>query len=242
MPQKLSVEEIKAVAEAAITAKQVATDARKAADEAGGTDEDLNAAAQAAEKASSEASAKAESLSQVTPVVDPDKEKKKQKLKRKQAIIARQLSELGETTDEDEDEDDEDELDDPDRPLTVRDLSRLEANKAKKTAVQMAEAIEDPEAAKAVKEALGKVVASGDPIQDFQNAVAIASAAKNSQVLEELRRKGPPVQYRSGAGAPPKPPTPEFVMTEEERRFVSQGWLTEAEVKEARKAASQAQK
>lgn len=228
---------MKAVAEAAVTAKQKATDARKAADEAGGTDEELNALAETAEAESKEASAKAdEALSQNRPEVDPDKEKKKAKLKRKQGIIARQLAELGETDTEDED-DEEDDLDDPERPLTVGDLQRIEANKAKKTAAEMARAIEDPEAAKAVEDALKRVIASGDPLKDFQDAVAIASATKNSQVLEEIRRKGPPQRHRSGAGAPPKGPEPEFVMSEEERKFVSQGWLTEAEVKAARKAA-----
>lgn len=222
---------MKAVAEAAIAAKQVALDARKAATEAGGTDEALNAEADTAEQVSRDASAKAASLSQA-PAADPDKDRKKAKLKRKQGIIARQLAELG---DEPDDEDDGlDDLDDDNKPLTMGDLKRIEADKAKKTAVEMAGAIEDPEAAKAVKEALGSVVASGDPVKDFQNAVAIASATKNSQVLEEIRRKGTSATHRNGAGAPARQPEPEFVMTEEERRFVAQGWLTEVEVKKAR--------
>ncbi len=237
MTQKnLSVEEIKAVAEAAITAKQAATDARKAADEAEGADDALNAAAEAAEQASKAASDKAEALSHQPAPIDTEKPKKVAKLKRKKAIIENELRNLGESADYDEDDDEGDDLDDPERPLTVGDLQRIEARKAQATAVEMAESIEDVVARDAVKAALKRVVPSGDPQKDFADAVSIANREKNSKVLEEIGRRGAPNQHRSGAGAPPKP-SEAFVMTDDEAKFVAAGWLTVDDVKKARDAA-----
>src|SRR5262245_43181244 len=101
MSTKLSVEQIKAVAEAAITARQKASDAKKAADEAGGADEALNNAAAQAEKEATEAVQKAEALSQQPAAGDdPENARKRAKLKRKQGIIAQQLKDLGEDPDE----------------------------------------------------------------------------------------------------------------------------------------------
>lgn len=236
--QKLSVEEIKAVAEAAITARQKATDARATATDAGGADEDLNAAATQAEKEAADAIRKAEELSQQPAAPAPDKDKKVKKLKRKQAIIARELKDLGESGDDEEDDEEEDDLDDPDRPVTMGDLHRIEARKAAQTTAQMAEAISDPNARAAVKESLQRVVPSGDSQKDFTDAVAIANREKNSKVLEELARRGPAAHHTSGAGAPARV-VDQFVPTEEEAKFMKLFGLTEADIKGARAKAAQ---
>lgn len=228
----MTIEEIQAIAAGAIAAKQKATDARAAADEAGGTDEALNAAAETAETESVAATAKAEALSQGPTAAAPDK-KAIDKLKRKKAIISAELRKAG-VEDESDDDDDEDDLDNPDRPLTVGDLQRIKAREASSTAVQMADAVTDTVARDAIKAALKSVVPSGDPQKDFTNAVAIASVAKNNQVLEEIRRKGPQVQHRSGAGAPIKAADEAFVPTEEEAKYMKAFGLSEADVKTAR--------
>lgn len=234
MTQKLSVAEIKAVAEAAITAKQTANSARQAADDAGGADEALNTAANAAERASKEASDKADALSQQSIEPGPEDKKAVSKLLKKKAIIDSELRRRGVISDEDDDDEEEVDMDDPNRPLTVGDFNRIEARKAQNTAVQMADAITDIAARDAVKEALKRVVPSGDPAKDFTDAVAIANRERNSKVLDEISRKGPPIRHASGAGAPPRPADAEFVPTDEENRFIKAGWLTLDDVKEAR--------
>lgn len=229
---------MKAVAETAIAAKQKATDARQAATDVGGADDALNTAADTAEREATEAVAKADALSHQPTAVDPEKDKKVQKLKRKQGIIARELEELGAGAADTDDDEDEDDLEDPDRPLTVGDFQRMKAREAAQTTTQMAQAIEDPVARQAVQDALKRVVPSGDPQKDFTDAVAIASRDKNNKILEELARKGPAAQHRSGAGAPIRQDN-KFVPTEEEARFMTKFKLTEAEILKARAQGAQ---
>lgn len=228
---KLSVQEIKAVAETAISARQKATDAKAALD-ASPDDESLQTTLKEAEEAATDAEAKAEALSQNTPPADPEKDKRIAKLKRKRAIITSELNAYGEA---DEADDDDEDAEDPDRPITLRDLQRIEAEKAAKNAAQMAEAIQDPAAREAVKSALKIVVPSGDPQTDFKRAVAVASQDKNLKVLEELARKGIPAANNSGAGAPARRQEDTFTPTPEEARYMRAPFnLSEKEILAAR--------
>lgn len=199
MTQKLSVEEIKAVAESAIAARQAAEAAKQALEDAGGEDETLKSAYESAEQAAKDAQAKAEALSQGPTPPAPD-QKKIEKLKRKMNFIKEDLRAAGALDEEEEDE--EDDLDDEDRPLTMGDLKRIDARKAAKTALEMANAIEDAGDKAAVVEALKSVVPSGDPQKDFGNAVAIANRVRNSVILEEAGRKVAAPAHTMGAGAP----------------------------------------
>lgn len=200
MTTKLSVEEIKAVAEAAISARHAADAAKQALEDAGGEDETLKSAYETAELAAKDAHAKTEALSQgPAPAADSDKQRKIEKARRKLGFIKDQLRDLGA---EDEEEDDEEDLDDPDRPVTMADLQRIKAREAAASALQMADTIEDAEDREAVKAALKSVVASGDPQKDFKNAVAIASAERNKVILEEHGRRAKPPAHGMGQGAP----------------------------------------
>ena len=200
---KLSVEEIKAVAEAAIAAKQKVAEAKTTL-EAEPENEDLKAALTQAENEAAAAQSKADALSQNPNPAPPDEKKDKaRKLKRRKAIIDNQLRELGEGDDE-EDDDEEDDLDDPDRPLTIGDLQRIRANESRKTAQEMAKAIENPEHSTAVIEALKRVVPSGNAEEDFKAAVGIANQDRNDRILAEQGRRAAPNQHRSGPGAPTK--------------------------------------
>lgn len=218
MPQKLSVSEIKAVAEAAITAKYSVDAAKKALEDAGGEDETLKAAVTTAETAYADAKNKADALSQEpVPKLTPEQIAKR---KRKIGIIRKELQDAGAADDEDDADDDDDE-DNLDKPITRRELAQIKANEAAQTAVQMADTIADPIAKDAVKAALKRLVPSGNPDQDFTEAVAIANREKNNKVLEELSRKPIVVQHRSGAGAPLKQDTTgEFTPTAEEAGFM----------------------
>lgn len=211
---KLSVSEIRAVAESAINARHAASTA-KTAHEAKPDDQTLKAAYDAAEQTAKEAEAKADALSQES-TKSPEQIAK---IRRRHAILTQKLREAGELTDDD-DEDDEALGDDPTRPVTFGDLQRIEARKATQTAVEMADAITDSAAKDAVKAALKRVVPSGDFSKDFTDAVAIANREKNNKILEEISRRGVPQQHRSGPGAPARSEGQAFEATAEEARYM----------------------
>lgn len=235
MPTKIKSDEKKAAADAANAARNAATVAKQAF-EANPTDTNLKDTHDKAEQAARDAESKAYALSQESDT-DPEKKRAVEKLKRKKYFINEQLRTLGvsdEKDDEDEDEDDTDEDEDPDRPVTFKDLQRIEARKASQTAKQMADAIEDSVARASVKAALSRVVPSGNPEQDFRDAVSIANREKNNKILEEMARRPIIVQHRSGAGAPPKQQESEFEPTAEEARFMKSFGLSKEQIIEAR--------
>lgn len=229
---RLSVEEIKAVAETAITAKHAA-DAAKTALEADPENQTLKDALASAETEAASAKAKADALSQNQP---PKKSVGQiAKMKRKRAIITRELQDAGELGEDDDEDDDEMDLDDPDRPVTFGDLQRIERQKASQTAMEMAMAITDSIAREAVKSALGRVQPSGNPQQDFTDAVAIANRDKNNKILEELARRPNPAQHHSGAGAGPAKAEPEFAPSDLEAQYMRPPFnLSKKEILEAR--------
>lgn len=223
---KATPSEISAAAEAAISARQKATDAKAAADAAGGTDEALNEAYTTAEKTASDAETHALTLSQS--LTSPDERQTKiNKLRRKRDFIDKDLRELG---NEEENDDDEDE---DDQPLTKGEFKRMQATQARKTAQQMAEAIQDPIDRQAVLSALATVVASGDPEKDFRSAVAIANIDRNSKVLEEINRKPLTRSRPTGVGAPSNREEP-FVPTAAEALLMRGMGLTKEAVLKAR--------
>lgn len=203
MPKNtISVEEIKQIAETAINARNAASTAKKAADDAGGTDEALNTAFSEAERVAKEAESKATALSHKQAPAD-DSAKKVNKLKRKREYINLELKELGADDEGDEDDgDDDDEIDD-DRPVTHGDLRKMNQKAARESAVSMADAISDEADKAAVKAALAQVVHSGDPEKDFKAAVAIANIERNSKILEEIGRRGVVRRKPTGTGAAP---------------------------------------
>lgn len=233
---KLSVQEIRAVAEAAITARHAADAAQKAL-EAAPDDASLKSAYEQAEQAAVDAKTKADALSQA-PTKTPEQIAK---IKRKRAILTRELQDAGEPvddTDEDEDDDDDDLGKDPSRPVTFGDLQRMRRTESTQTVKQMAETITDPVAKQAVLNALDSIKPSGDPEKDFKNAVAIASQDKNLKVLEEVARRPAPVQHRAGPGAPARQEGEAFEPSKEEASFMKAFGLTKEDVLRARAAAA----
>lgn len=210
-----SVSEIRAVAEAAINARHAAN-AAKTAHEAATDDASLKTAYESAEKAAVAAEAAANALSQGTSKTP----EQIAKMKRKVGYLTQELRDAGALEDDDTGIDDDDDMDDPNRVVTVGDLKRMKAQEATQTAVQMAESIEDVVAREAVKAALRRVVASGDPQKDFTDAVAIANREKNSKVLEEIARRPIAPAHRSGAGAPPNKPEGAFEPTASEAAYM----------------------
>lgn len=236
MPKKLSVQEIKAVAETAITAQHALAAAKTALD-AAPDDESLKSAYESAQTTATEAKAKADALSQTdTSTMSPEQIAK---AKRKMAAIRSDLRQAG-ALEDDDDEDDDDDDEDPNRPVTFADLQRIEARKATQTASSMADAIEDPLLRDAVKTALNDVKPSGDPAADLKKAVAIANIDKHDKVLEEFGRRVVPVQHRNGAGAPARPAEVAFVATAEEANYMRPPFnMTQKDILAARKLAEQ---
>lgn len=107
--------------------------------------------------------------------------------------------------------------DDDDKPLTKGDLKRMQRDEAKKTALQLANNIQDEDERAAVIENLQTaILPSGNPQKDFQKAVDLANSEKNRQIAalkEQNKGKSKPV--KSGGGAPAKEED-QFVPTENE--------------------------
>lgn len=181
--------------------------AKQAAEDAGGNDEVLNKAltdAQAAESA-----AKSSSQTQIDKELEKEKEKNRSEKEkaafslRKNAERARQLGidpakELGfsgAASDGDEDDDS--------RPMTHGDFKRAQQEAASKTALQLAETIEDPkERELTITYLRDRIKPSGNPEEDVRFARQAVNALKSSQIIEETNRKNAPNSHASGGGAP----------------------------------------
>lgn len=110
--------------------------------------------------------------------------------------------------------------DDENAPVTVGMLKRLEAERAAKTAVQLAEDIEDESEKELVKYHLQNTIKStGNPKEDLRNARALANSARNAQIAEEASRKTSGSAPRTG-GAPALRQTAEPELTLDEQAFM----------------------
>ena len=88
------------------------------------------------------------------------------------------------------DEIDEEPIDEDDKPVTQGQLKKIIAAGATKTALQMADDIENPTERELVKYYVeNRIVPSGDPTQDFKDAQGSVNSLKNAQILEETNRK-----------------------------------------------------
>lgn len=95
------------------------------------------------------------------------------------------------------------------------------AKEAQQTALQMAEKIVDTDTKDKVREYLqGRIVPSGNPEQDFRDALGLASSGKNKQIIEEISRYTVPRVVVSGGEIPSKT-SEEFIPTDEERVFMA---------------------
>lgn len=218
-------------------------EAKKLAEEAGGADESLNKAAEEAAKILSDAKAALSQnpLDKELDKVNKDKDKKKRTEKEKagfalHAIIAKfpDLKDqiLGGLIDPSTLLDDDDSA-----PLTRGDLKKFEAEKAQKTAFEMANALPDAKERELVTHHLKETIkSSGNAEQDFRAALSIVAAAKNALIVEELDRYTKPKSGGSGSGAPPIHQA-RFELTEVEKQLMAMTpHLTIEKIKAAREA------
>lgn len=202
--------------------------AKQAAETAGGTDEALNQAVTDAEAAVTAAKSSQDPLA-------TELERTREKTKRTEAEkAAHSLKKNAERAQElgldpaailgirpgDVIPDAEDET----RPMTVGDFRRLEESRATKTALELAELIEDPKERELTKEYLGRVRPSGDPQEDLRFARLAVNSVKSGQILEEIQRTGPASAFATGPGAPARPVAREQELTADELYYTRPPW------------------
>jgi len=107
-----------------------------------------------------------------------------------------------------------------DAPATIGAVKNLLAEKAKDTAFELADEIEDEHVRELTKLNLKRIIPSGDPREDLRLARLAAESAKNAKVLEEVGRAGRPRTHVSAAGAPAATTETEVELTAPEREFL----------------------
>lgn len=92
---------------------------------------------------------------------------------------------------------------DPSTPVTVQMLEDMRKNDAKKTAVDLAQTIENEDERIVVVDYLEhRIVPSGNPEADLKLARAAVNALRTEQILHETQRGGTAKTHSSGSGAP----------------------------------------
>lgn len=125
---------------------------------------------------------------------------------------------------------------DDDAPVTRRELREIEAQRASKTALQLADSIENETERELTKYHLqNSIKSTGNPQEDMTLALALVNAAKNKQILEEANRKGASKVLPSGSGQPKKEAPEEIEFTHHEIAIMTQFKLTKEQVLEARR-------
>lgn len=150
---------------------------------------------------------------------------KRERLEFTKAKIEQQLEEL------------ENEEDDT-RPLTLGDFKKMQQEKVKETALELATAIEDQAERDEVTSILeSRIVPSGDANADLKLARDMVNARKNAQLAEDMARGQRPNAHVSRPGAPGYTPDA-FVPTAEEVTFMNAPYnLTKEQIIEARRKA-----
>lgn len=105
-----------------------------------------------------------------------------------------------------------------DTPLTVGTFKEMQKQDARKTALQMAESLDDSERDEVLK-ALERVVPSGNAEADFNFARSAANAERTHQVAQVAKNKGTATRTAAGGTTAGKAED-DFVPTDEELVFM----------------------
>jgi len=105
--------------------------------------------------------------------------------------------------------------------VTVEMLEKMQKDQARKTALELADAIEDENERTVVKHYLDtRVVPSGNPQEDLKFARAAVNSLRNAQIAEETARKTNGKSHPSGSGVPARPQEDVVEFTAEELVFL----------------------
>lgn len=123
---------------------------------------------------------------------------------------------------------------DKDQPLTVAMLEQLQKENGKKSALQLAESIEDTKERELTKIYLeNRIVPSGDAQEDLKMARALVNSVKNGQIAQLAATRGTPAAHSSSPSAPAKVEK-EVELTREEQVLMAGFNLTKEQVLAAR--------
>lgn len=126
--------------------------------------------------------------------------------------------------------------DDEDAPVTVGMLRKIQAEDAHKSAIQMADDIQDENERKLVKQILEtRIKPSGNAEDDLKLAVGYVNSVRNGEMAKMVLGKTETRRTASGGSAPARVDD-EFTPTAEEARLMQKPWnLTKEKIIEARK-------
>lgn len=220
-----------------------ATAAAQAAEDAGGTDESLNTAAETAKQAFETAKAlpqdfvktELERVRRKEPKTEAEKaafalKKNAERAKELGLDPAAILGVVAPVIAEDDN-----------APVTIGMLRKLDAEKSQKTALEMANEITNENERELTKVYLQtRIVPSGNPQEDLKMARALVNSVKNGQIAEEINRRGNP-SIHGGGGAPIRHDDPAgFTPTDEESKMMRPPFsLSKEKILEVRKAQAQ---
>ena len=210
-------------------------EAKVQAEEAGGTDSQLNKAVEEAEIALSDAKTSQDPIKRELERVGEKKLTKVERLRFAKKKIEEQLSELDEDNGvkaiigEDDDE-----------PLTVGKYKQMQKDQGKKNALELADEIKDEDERELTKHYLEhRIVPSGDAEADVKLARAAVNSLKNAQIAEEMSRGGGAKKKPSSPGNPAKHESA-FEPTDEELVFMAPPYnLSKEAILKAREADQQ---
>lgn len=112
-------------------------------------------------------------------------------------------------------------IEDEDQPLTIGMYKKMQQSNSQKTALELADSIENEDEREVVKHYLtDRIVPSGNPQEDVRTALAIVHSIRNAEIAEEAARRGGAKSFASFSGSPGKPPEGVFEPTDEERYFM----------------------
>ncbi|MEI6532493.1 MAG: hypothetical protein WCO06_01495 [Candidatus Roizmanbacteria bacterium] len=110
---------------------------------------------------------------------------------------------------------------DDDQPLTVGMYKKIQQESASKTALQLADEVQNETERELVKYHLNNSIKStGNPNEDMKLARALVNAVKNSQIIEESTRKPKAKAYSGSGGVPAKDTEVKGELTEQEKLFL----------------------
>lgn len=112
------------------------------------------------------------------------------------------------------------EVADDDAPVTVGMLKKMQENDVAKTALQLADEIDNETERELVKYHVQNTIRStGNPQEDLKLARAIVNSVKNQQITEEVSRKSGAKTHSSSSSAPAKPEVVSEELTAAEMPF-----------------------
>lgn len=110
--------------------------------------------------------------------------------------------------------------DDDNRPLTVAEFKKLQAHESTKTALDLADEIDDEYERELVKHYVSTGIRTGNARQDLEIARAFVNSKKNAMVAEEAYRSKTAKPYSKGNSAPAKTEEAPIELTADEQMFL----------------------